>query len=260
MPIPNLPVDTLLNICRDAGSAIMEIYKRADLGVEQKADDSPLTLADKAANDIICKGLENLSERFPIISEENKEIPYEERKEYKYVWMVDPLDGTKEFIKRNGEFTVNIALIHEGRSIAGFVYAPDLDELYYAIEGQGAYQVFTDKKLRLTSNTINLTDKGLRVVGSRSHLNDATQAFVDALNEAEIVPKGSSLKFLILAKGEADLYPRMAPTMEWDTAAAEIILREAGGQVVQALHKEPMRYNKEDLLNPHFIASASIQS
>ena len=260
MPIPNLPVDTLLNICRDAGSAIMEIYKRADLGVEQKADDSPLTLADKAANDIICKGLENLSERFPIISEENKEIPYEERKEYKYVWMVDPLDGTKEFIKRNGEFTVNIALIHEGRSIAGFVYAPDLDELYYAIEGQGAYQVFADKKLRLTSNTINLTDKGLRVVGSRSHLNDATQAFVDALNEAEIVPKGSSLKFLILAKGEADLYPRMAPTMEWDTAAAERILREAGGQVVQALHKEPMRYNKEDLLNPHFIASASIQS
>ena len=260
MPIPELPIERLLSICRDAGSAIIEIYKSADLGIEHKADESPLTLADKAANAVICEGLENLKVVYPIISEENKSIPYEERRHYTYVWMVDPLDGTKEFIKRNGEFTVNIALIHEGRSIAGFVYAPDLDEMYYAIEGQGAYQVVGNQRVRLATNRISLKDEGLRVVGSRSHLNEATQAFVDKLDGAEIVPKGSSLKFLILAKGGADLYPRMAPTMEWDTAAADIILREAGGQVVQALNHEPMRYNKEDLLNPHFIASASIQS
>lgn len=259
MPIPNLETDTIIQICRDAGAAIMDIYQREDLGIENKSDESPLTLADKAANEIICAGLENLTIQYPIISEENKEIPYETRKDYNYVWMVDPLDGTKEFIKRNGEFTVNIALIHENRSIAGFVYAPDLNEMYYAIEGQGAFEIVDGKSIRLKSNVIGLDDEGLKIVGSRSHLNEATQSYLDKLNKPVMVPKGSSLKFLILAKGGADLYPRLAPTMEWDTAAAEIILSEAGGSVTQAENNLPMVYNKENLLNPYFIASAKLR-
>lgn len=259
MPIPNLETDTIIQICRDAGAAIMEIYQREDLGIESKSDESPLTLADKAANEIICAGLENLAVQYPIISEENKEIPFETRKDYDNVWMVDPLDGTKEFIKRNGEFTVNIALIHENRSIAGFVYAPDLNEMYYAIEGQGAFEIVDGKSIRLKSNVIGLDDEGLKVVGSRSHLNEATQTYLDELNKPVMVPKGSSLKFLILAKGGADLYPRLAPTMEWDTAAAEIILNEAGGSVTQAENNLPMVYNKENLLNPYFIASAKLR-
>lgn len=252
--ISNTDKTALLKICLDAGAAIMDIYGKADLGIEHKGDDSPLTLADKAANEVICAGLADLEQVYPIISEENKAIAYADRQHYDYVWMVDPLDGTKEFIKRNGEFTVNIALLHGGEPVAGFVYAPALDELYYAIRGEGSYQVIDGTEVRLSASCYSRTEAGLRVVGSRSHLNAETQAFVDALNQAEIVAKGSSLKFLLIAKGDADLYPRLAPTMEWDTAAADIILREAGGQVVQADSGEPMVYNKEDLLNPFFIA------
>ena len=227
-----------------------------DAYVEIKDDNSPLTRADREANAIICEGLEQLNQKLPIISEENKAIPYEERKDYDYVWMVDPLDGTKEFIKRNGEFTVNIALIHKNRSIAGVVYAPAKDEMYFAVEGTGAYRVLESQNVRLVVNHYSTSDDGLRIVCSRSHLNDATQAFIDQFSNPEKVSTGSSLKFLIIAKGGAEIYPRLAPTMEWDTAAAQIILEEAGGSVLQADSSQPVQYNKEDLLNPQFIATA----
>lgn len=252
----------LRQIARDAGAAILDIYNHPDnFQVEHKADDSPLTAADRAANTIICKGLEQLPELFPIISEENKAVPYATRREYAYYWLVDPLDGTKEFIKRNGEFTVNIALVHQQRVVMGVVYAPVLDELYWAAEGMGAFVVRQQGEPQpLHAPQYTRQDTGLKVVCSRSHLNDSTKAFVEALNAPDLVATGSSLKFLLIAAGQAHLYPRLAPTMEWDTAAAQIILEEAGGTVVHHDTGEPLRYNKEDLLNPFFVAAGAEQA
>jgi 3'(2'), 5'-bisphosphate nucleotidase len=252
-------VKEVVEIARQAGQVILDIYKKSEgVEIERKSDNSPLTIADKAANKVICDGLEKLDFQFPIISEENKEIPYSERKDYKYNWLVDPLDGTKEFIKRNGEFTVNIALIKSGQPVMGIVYAPVLDEMYWALKGEGAYLIKDGKETRISASEFNMTDEGLRVVCSRSHLNQGTQDFVDALNGPELVSKGSSLKFLILAKGEAELYPRIAPTMEWDTGAAQVVLEEAGGKVIDEETKQPLRYNKENLLNPFFIAYGKV--
>ena len=245
----------VLPIAKAAGQKIMEVYEDIDnFNVETKDDNSPLTRADKEANAVICDGLEKLSTQFPIISEENKEIPYADRKGYDYVWMVDPLDGTKEFIKRNGEFTVNIALIYKNKSIAGVVYTPVVDEMYYGIKDQGAYKVAKGTTSELQATFYHSEEKALSIVCSRSHLNEPTQKFIDDYNAPLKVSKGSSLKFLILACGDAQIYPRLAPTMEWDTAAAHIILEESGGSIVQAENGQPMQYNKEDLLNPHFVA------
>jgi len=250
----------LMDIARRAGAAIMEIYtsEDSDFGVEAKSDDSPLTKADSLANMVICEALEKMTQRFPVISEENKAVDYETRKEYDHYWLVDPLDGTKEFIKKNGEFTVNIALVHEQRVVFGVVYAPVLDEMYWAAKDEGAFLIQNDEKQQLTAASFGMNDRALRVVCSRSHLNEGTQKFVDALTEPELVAKGSSLKFLILASANAELYPRLAPTMEWDTAAAQIVLEEAGGKVLQADTKTPLLYNKENLLNPHFIAYGAL--
>lgn len=248
-------IEPLLEIARAAGAAIMDIYHNAsDMEIQSKDDNSPLTKADKAANAIICDGLEKLSLQFPIISEENKAVPYELRKDYQQFWLVDPLDGTKEFIKRNGEFTVNIALVEDGRPVLGVVYAPDPQKMYYALKGHGAHYLHESEQRKLSANSFTMTDPDLGVVCSRSHLNDETQAFIDRLDNPEKVSKGSSLKFLILAEGGAHLYPRLAPTMEWDTGAAQIILEEAGGKVLRADDKNPLVYNKENLLNPYFIA------
>ena len=245
----------ILPIAQKAGDKIMEVYQdEASFDIESKDDNSPLTRADREANDIICQYLELLTPKLPIISEENKEIPYEQRKHYEYCWMVDPLDGTKEFIKRNGEFTVNIALIKNNESVGGVVFAPVLDKLYYASKGNGAYMSSNGKVSPLHATYFHSEEKALSIVCSRSHLNDATQAFIDKYNDPIKVSKGSSLKFLILAAGEAQLYPRLAPTMEWDTAAAHIILEEAGGEILRADNRKPLQYNKKDLLNPHFIA------
>lgn len=243
------------HIAQLAGDAILKIYNDAEnFEVEQKADDSPLTVADRTANEIICHGLETLEEQFPIVSEENKMIPYSERKDFTYSWLVDPLDGTKEFIKRNGEFTVNIALIYQQIPVLGVVYAPYLNEMYWAVKEVGAFQYKGDKNIPLVAKRFTLLDKGLKVVCSRSHLNKATQDFVNKLNEPELVPQGSSLKFLVLAKGEAHIYPRLGPTMEWDTGAAQIILEEAGGRIIDEKTLKPMIYNKENLLNNYFVA------
>jgi len=247
------------SIAKDAGATILDIYNTADFQVEQKADDSPLTIADRSANKVICDGLEALDIQFPIISEENKAIPYAERKHFEYAWLVDPLDGTKEFIKRNGEFTVNIALIHNNQIILGVVYTPVTDDLYWAVKGEGAYLVKGENTTKLAANHFKMTDRNLGVVCSRSHLNEATQSFVDQLDTPERVPKGSSLKFLILAQGGAHLYPRLAPTMEWDTGAAQIVLEEAGGKVIAQDTNKPLQYNKENLLNPYFIAYGAVE-
>ena len=251
-------INQVINIAKEAGAKILEVYEDIDnFNIETKDDKSPLTRADKEANKIICNGLESLHPKWPIISEENKSVSYDIRNEYTFFWMVDPLDGTKEFIKRNGEFTVNIALIFNGRSIAGVVYAPVLDEMFYAIKNQGAFRITNNVEQRLSASTYQPQDENLSIVCSRSHLNDATQSFIDRYKEPQKVSKGSSLKFLILASGDAHIYPRLAPTMEWDTAAAQIILEEAGGKVLRADTGEPVYYNKEDLLNPHFIAYAN---
>ncbi len=246
-------------IAKKAGDAIMKIYDNSDnFQVQHKADESPLTIADQAANEIICHHLENLDVKYPIISEENKSINFEERKKYTHYWLVDPLDGTKEFIKRNGEFTVNIALIENQRPVLGVVYAPVLEEMYFAVKEKGAFLEKENITIQLHASIFSKKDKNLGVVCSRSHLNEATQNFVDELDEPQLVAQGSSLKFLILAKGEAHLYPRLAPTMEWDTGAAQIVLEEAGGKVLHAETKEPLLYNKENLLNPYFIASGNL--
>lgn len=248
-------IEVVKVIAKKAGAAILKVYHAPGaFEVNLKSDDSPLTIADQQANQVICQGLEKLAPQIPIISEENKAIPYEERKAFQQHWLVDPLDGTKEFIKRNGEFTVNIALVENQRIVLGVVYAPVLEELYWAEKGKGAYIEKNGKTTRLQAPSFAWTDPGLKVVCSRSHLNEGTRAFIEKLNQAETVATGSSLKFLIMAKGEAHVYPRLGPTMEWDTGAAQIILEEAGGQVVQHENHQPMVYNKENLLNPFFLA------
>jgi len=254
-------IEELKSTSIKAGKVILEIYEdESKFQVSQKADESPLTIADQKANDVICRRLKEIAPEIPIISEENKQIPYTKRKNFQYAWLVDPLDGTKEFIKRNGEFTVNIALIRKGKIVLGMVYVPVSSELYWAIRGQGAYyQKENNDPLKLEAPAFSLTDEGLNVVCSRSHLNEDTMNFISKLNQPKKVSKGSSLKFLILAQGGAHVYPRLAPTMEWDTGAAQIILEEAGGSVINVDTDLPLDYNKENLRNPFFIAYGNVQ-
>lgn len=246
----------LLNLSKEAsllaGAEILKIYHSDDFGVEAKGDDSPLTKADRAAHEVIMSFLAPTG--IPVLSEEGREIPYEERKKWEYLWMVDPLDGTKEFIKRNGEFTVNIALVHEGVPILGVVYAPVLDKLYAGAQGLNSTLTVKGATSELAKQgVLDLKKPGLKVVASRSHLNADTQAFLDQLSDPEIVSMGSSLKFMMLAEGLADVYPRFAPTMEWDTAAAHAVLLTLDGKVVNSDNEE-LRYNKPELLNPYFRA------
>lgn len=248
--LDKINIEDIKNIALDAGNAIMEIYNR-DFRVDYKDDKSPLTEADLRSNEIICGSLADLYPHIPVISEENKEVSYETRKEWEYYWCIDPIDGTKEFIKKNGEFTVNIALIHKNTPVLGVVYAPALCDLYYAKKGEGSYK--NGQKLPLKVNN-NPKDK-LFVVASKSHLSRETQDFIDSLESRNIeqVSKGSSLKLCMVATGEADIYPRLAPTMEWDTAAADAVVRESGKMTYQFGLNEPVVYNKENLLNPWFV-------
>ena len=251
-----IDVKGLLNIVQEAGKQVLEIYNsdEENWDVSAKDDNSPLTKADKVANDYICEQLKAQYPDIPIISEENKEIPYDERKQYEVFWLVDPLDGTKEFIKRNGEFTINIALVQGGEDKAGILSAPALGRIYYAAKGEGAfYWDENNDKHKLAVNNFSLNDKGLRIVSSRSHMNEETQQFIDQLEEPELVSMGSSLKFMLVAEGKADIYPRIGPTMEWDTGAAQAIVEEAGGKVLNYEDQQPLRYNKEDLHNPWFV-------
>ena len=248
--VEKIELDKIETIAKEAGKAIMEIYKE-DFEVKYKEDESPLTKADLIANSIICEELSKLYSDIPILSEENKAVPYEKRKDWEYYWCIDPIDGTKEFIQKNGEFTVNIALIEKGTPVLGVVYAPAIDELYTAKKGEGAFK--NGKRLPLKTN--QNPQKELLVVASKSHLSKETQEFIDTLKAQKIkqVSKGSSLKLCMVAEGSADIYPRLAPTMEWDTAAADAIVREAGKVSYIFDTKEALCYNKENLLNPWFI-------
>ena len=248
--LEKIDIDDIKAIAQEAGKAIMEIYVK-DFDIEYKADNSPLTEADLKANEIICDSLQRLYPNIPIMSEENKQTEYETRKNWDYYWCIDPIDGTKEFIKKNDEFTVNIALIHKNKPVLGVVYAPAIDEMYSAKEGEGAFK--NNQKLPLRTNN-NPLEK-LHVVASKSHLSQETQEFIDALETKMIVQvsKGSSLKLCMVATGEADIYPRLAPTMEWDTAAADAVVREAGKMTYNFENEESVVYNKENLLNPWFI-------
>jgi len=249
----------IVKIAKAAGAVIMDVYDNyEDIGVQQKSDDSPLTLADKKANDIIMEGLAKLSVQYPIVSEENKAIPYSERHAYNRLWIVDPLDGTKEFIKRNGEFTVNIALIENGRSILGVIFAPALNLTYWAADKLGSYKEVNGQFEQIEASTFTPNQPEIRIVCSRSHLNDATKACVDVFHEPQLIPTGSSLKIAYIAEGVADFYPRMGPTMEWDIAAAQVILEEAGGGVLRVDDKTTLTYNREDMLNPSFLAFGQV--
>ncbi|MBL7858480.1 MAG: 3'(2'),5'-bisphosphate nucleotidase CysQ [Cyclobacteriaceae bacterium] len=246
----------LLNLALQASQAaskeILEVYNSDNFQTEAKGDNSPLTLADKKAHHAIVDVLKKTG--LPILSEEGKSIAYDERKNWEYFWMVDPLDGTKEFIKRNGEFTVNIALIHQQKPVLGVVAVPVSGDIFYAAEGVGAFLLRNGNKLPLPiRSSIDLAQPDLRVVASRSHMNDETQAFIDALKNPSLVSSGSSLKFMLVAEGKADVYPRYAPTMEWDTAAAHAVVNGVGLKVLQFGRDEEVVYNKENLLNPYFL-------
>jgi 3'(2'), 5'-bisphosphate nucleotidase len=243
-----------------AGRKIMDIYESDDFSVEVKEDDSPLTAADKAAHEILVEALSKLN-RGPVLSEEDANIPWQERKSWDQYWLVDPLDGTKEFIKRNGEFTVNVALIRDGVPVLGVVYAPVLELWYYADEN-GAFKKEGDTDpIRLVPSSPPKTGEPWRVVGSRSHTSAAFDSFMASFPEAELVSVGSSLKLCMVAEGSADLYPRLIPTCEWDTAAGQAVLEAAGGKVLHWETKQALRYNsKDDLLNPYFVACAELSS
>ncbi len=258
----------------EAGREILTIY-HAGFTVDYKEDRSPLTLADKASHTIIVNRLKNFG--IPVLSEEGKHTPYTERKKWDRLWIVDPLDGTKEFIKKNGEFTVNIALIENGTPILGVVFAPDREQLYFAMQDLGAYKIDDFQLIQKAYNGIRdrsltmdeLINKSTKlpcgksagipytIVGSRSHATPELEAFVQAkqreFEDVDFIPAGSSLKICLVAEGKADIYPRLGPTMEWDTAAGQAIAEVAGAAMIAYESGKPMRYNKADLLNPWFI-------
>jgi 3'(2'), 5'-bisphosphate nucleotidase len=246
-----IPLDQLLDLIRQAGDAILEIYD-SEFEIETKKDNSPLTAADLASHHLIVTNLEKLTPEIPILSEESAKIPYDTRKNWSRYWLIDPLDGTREFIKRNGEFTVNIALIEDNRPRFGAVYAPVLKTLYYGTPGQGASKQIENAPPQKISVAERCREPAL-VAGSRSHAGDSLKLFLQNLGEHELVSMGSSLKLCLVAEGKADIYPRLGPTSEWDTAAAQAVVEAAGGQVT-TLEIEPLKYNtKESLLNPHFL-------
>lgn len=270
----------------EAGHAILDVYHSADFEVEKKDDKSPLTLADRRAHDVIIQHLSRFD--IPILSEEGKDIPYEERKSWEKFWLVDPLDGTKEFIKKNGEFTVNIAMIVHNRPVAGFVFVPDKNILYFASGQFGSYMIdlsrldgrlsailannegqfdlseteaaeilsaLIDRSTKLPIN--QPADRPYTIAGSRSHSTPELEVFVEEkrgeYGEVEFISAGSSLKLCLVADGRADIYPRTGPTMEWDTGAGQAIVECSGGKVLQYDTDQPLLYNKENLLNPWFV-------
>lgn len=258
---------TAINAALQAGSAILSIYNnpQSDFEVEMKADNSPLTIADKKAHAVIAEVLGNTP--FQMLSEEGKHLPYVERRSWDKLWIVDPLDGTKEFIKRNGEFTVNIALVEHGVPVLGVIYLPVKQELYFGEEHEGAYKItdivslngytFDDLKAAAIRLPVKESHDGFIVVASRSHLSSETMEYINEIKQVHsdvvLASSGSSIKICLVAEGKADVYPRFAPTMEWDTAAGHAIARAAGMEIYQAGTQKPLCYNKEELLNPWFI-------
>ena len=262
----NQLLHTAITAALKAGKAILEIYHSGAFDVELKGDNSPLTRADTASHDVIMSYLETTN--IPVLSEEGRDIQYQERKDWKQLWIVDPIDGTKEFIKRNGEFTVNIALIENKKPIIGVIFVPVTGELYFSSKEVGSYKVDVDLKdydvesLTAKANTLPLQreDNTFTIVASRSHMSIETEEYVQQMRnihgEVKLISKGSSLKLCMVAEGTANCYPRFAPTMEWDTAAGQAICEHAGVKVLDWGTKEKMLYNREELLNNWFLVQS----
>jgi 3'(2'), 5'-bisphosphate nucleotidase len=243
-------IEPIVALATEAGQAILEVYA-TDFDVQEKSDESPLTQADLASHNCIVAGLKQLTPDIPIISEEDGLPGFEERRKWQRYWLIDPLDGTKEFVNRNGEFTVNIALIDSHRPVFGVVYVPVQDKTYLGCDGHGAELreggSITPIRVAVASGA------PVRIVGSRSHRGSSLDTFLERLGETDMIPMGSSLKFCVIAEGRADIYPRLGPTSEWDTAAAQAVVEQAGGKVLE-LDGRPLSYNaKEDILNPWFV-------
>ena len=247
-------LEAVREIAHAAGRRILDVYER-DFEVEQKDDRSPLTEADRAAHEIITTQLQRLTPGIPVLSEESVKVSYEKRAGWKRFWLVDPLDGTKEFINRNGEFTVNIALIDGFRPVLGVVYVPLPALTYFACAGQGASKQKGDSAME-TIHARRYEGGKPMIVASRSHAGPETEAFLKNVGEHDVVSLGSALKFCLVAEGTADVYPRLGPTMEWDTAAAQCVVEAAGGRVTD-LNRKPLAYNKPSLLNPSFLVSGA---
>ena len=246
-------IQEVVTIAEKAGEAVMEIYGQEDFAIAYKEDDSPLTRADIASHEIILRHLCAFTPDLPVLSEESESLPYAERQSWRALWLVDPLDGTKEFIKRNGEFTINIALIEESRPVLGVVYAPALNMTYFAAENVGAFKRSADNQVRRIV-AAHEQHMPLRIVTSRSHEGDRLERFLEKIGPFEHIRMGSSLKLCLVAEGAAHLYPRLGATMEWDTAAAQCVVEMAGGTVTD-LRGKTLIYNKPDLHNPHFMVS-----
>lgn len=250
--VDNSLLQSVVALAKQAGAAVKEVYDRCDMEISCKVDGSLLTQADIASNHVIVDGLVRLTPAVPTLSEESAQITYAERCNWVHFWLVDPLDGTKEFVSRNGEFTVNIALIEHSVPVLGVVYAPALDVCYYGARGLGAFVQHGSDLVR-SMHVKRIGESGpLKVVSSRSHGDARTAALLERIGEHLSVSMGSSLKLCLVAEGEADFYPRLGPTMEWDTAAAHAVVSEAGGVVCDAQGSE-LRYNKPDLHNPEFV-------
>jgi 3'(2'), 5'-bisphosphate nucleotidase len=244
--------EPVIALARRAGDRILEVYKTA-FEVSEKVDHSPVTEADIAAHEIIMAGLQRLTPKIPVLSEEGKLVEFDLRRQWTQLWLIDPLDGTREFVKKNDEFAVNIALIEEQAPILGIVYAPVKDHVYFASHGHGAYKQKGDNKPKKIQ-VCTTAGQPIRVAGSRSHSNKRLEQYLEQLGEHSLLTLGSALKACLVAEGKADIYPRFGPTSEWDTAAAQCILEEAGGALTD-IDMQPLRYNSsESLINPSFFA------
>lgn len=259
----NKNIETAITAALEAGKVILEIYRSDDFEIELKGDNSPLTKADIASHNVIMSYLKNTD--IPVLSEEGKLIPYNDRKDWNQLWIVDPIDGTKEFIKHNGEFTVNIALVENQKTVLGVIFVPVLGDLYFSTKEIGSYKVsvnlegYNIDELLKSGDKLPLLreDKTFTVVVSRSHMSSKTETYVNKMRQkhgiVNLISKGSSLKLCMVAEGQADCYPRFGPTMEWDTAAGQAICEHAGFKVVEWNTKEIMLYNRKELLNNWFV-------
>lgn len=253
--LDKIDIQRIAAVAREAGELILQVYSSSDFDIELKDDNSPLTKADKASHDYIINELEELYPDIPVLSEEGKEIQYETRKNWAMFWCVDPLDGTKEFIKRNGEFTVNIALIFNSEPVAGVIHVPVTNVTYYSKSGEGSYK--TDGNAQPVKLSVSDSNNGIVAVKSRSHSSDEEKEILSKYNVVDSISVGSSLKFCMVAEGKANLYYRHGPTWEWDTAAGHSIVLEAGGSFNEDMKLE---YNKVKLLNSSFMCYGKIDS